>query len=124
MSKTPFFSVIIPTKNRNSRVVYALQSILNQTFGDYEIIVVNNDDDPDTLQKVTQTIHDPRIRYVRTGNLSMADNWEYGRQEAKGQYIKFLPDRHLFKSWALETIYKAVEHEKHLIVAWDTDDLD
>lgn len=123
MPDTPFFSVIIPTKNRSYRVASALRSVLRQTFSSYEIIVVDNDDTAATADVVRQ-FTDPRIRYVRTGGLSMADNWERGRQEARGEYLKILPDRHLLKGWALEKVHQIVEQEKTPAISWRTGDID
>ncbi len=123
MSQTPFFSVIIPTKNRSQRVANAIRSVLRQTFADYEVIVVDNDDTNATAEVVRQ-FTDQRIRYVRTGGLSMADNWERGRLEARGEYLKILPDRQLIKAWTLERVYSIVEREQAPVVSWLTGDID
>ena len=59
LSKTPFFSVVIPTFNRSDLFPYALRSILDQTFGDFEIIISDNcsqDNTPVTAKQFT----DPR----------------------------------------------------------------
>lgn len=120
---TPFFSVVIPTKNRSYRVGYAIQSVLNQTFPDFEVIVIDNDDTSAT-RTVVEAFNDKRIRYVRTGNLSMPANWDAGREQAQGEYLKFLPDRQLLKRDALEKIYNIVEKDKHPVLAWHTDAID
>jgi glycosyltransferase involved in cell wall biosynthesis len=124
MSASPFFSVVIPTKNRSDRLKNAIQSVLRQTFDDYEIVVVDNDDVAGPNHRVVADFSDSRIRYIHTGQLSMPDNWEYAHHQATGTYIKFLSDRQLLKRWALETVYDAVRQEQHLIVSWNTDDID
>jgi len=104
-------------------VVNAIRSVLRQTFTDYELIVVDNDDTAATAEVVCR-FDDPRIRYVRTGGLSMADNWERGRLEARGEYLKILPDRQLIKAWTLERVYSIVEREQAPVVSWLTGDID
>lgn len=123
MSNTPFFSIVMPTKNRSHRVANAIQSVLRQTFTDYELLVLDNDDTSATSDVVRQ-FADPRIRYVRTGGLSMADNWERGRQEARGEYLKILPDRHLLKAWTLEKVHDIVQREQAPVLSWRTGDID
>lgn len=116
----PFFSVVIPTKNRSFLVPYAIQSVLRQSFVDYEIILVDNDDTEKT-REVVAGFRDPRIRYFRTGNLSMPDNWEFGCSRAEGQYITILEDKAALKTRSLEMIYAAVRHDHSEVVVWLTD---
>ncbi len=119
---TPFFSVVIPTKNRSYLVGNAIQSLLNQIFPDFEIIVVDNDDTEETREVVLQ-FSDSRIRYFRTGNLSMPDNWEFGCVQARGTYLTILPDKQVLKRRALDKLYHLAEQEKHQSISWLVDGL-
>ena len=51
---TPFFSIVIPTFNRSDLFPYAVRSILNQTFEDFEIIISDNCSADDTPQVAKQ----------------------------------------------------------------------
>jgi glycosyl transferase family 2 len=88
----PFFSIVIPTYNRSRLVTYAIDSVLKQTFGDFEIVVCDNgsaDDTPDVVRRIT----DPRVRYVRTPrHMVIADNWEFARSHARGRMVLMLSD--------------------------------
>ncbi len=88
----PFFSIVIPTFNRSDLFPYAVRSILNQTFEDFEIIISDNcsaDDTPDVARQFT----DPRIKYVRTPqHFTIADSWEFSRSHAAGKLIFMLSD--------------------------------
>ncbi len=120
---TPAFSILLPTRNRSHVVGYAIQSVLNQTFQDYELIVVDNENDGTgrTAQVIAQ-FDDPRIRSFRTGTLSMADNWEYARQQARGDYVTVLEDKQAFKPYALERIMRAVQARRQpLVITWNYD---
>ncbi len=89
---TPLFSIVIPTFNRSDLVTLAIQSILRQTFSDFEIVVSDNFSTDDTARVVNQ-ITDSRLRYIRTpAHLVMADNWEFGRSKATGRLILMLAD--------------------------------
>lgn len=89
MSRTPLFSVIVPTYNRSSFLSEAVNSVLAQTFPDHEVVVV---DDAST-EPVAQVTTDPRVRVVRrsrNGGATAARNT--GIAEARGAYITFLDD--------------------------------
>src|SRR5262245_29502743 len=89
---TPFFSIVIPTFNRSELLPYAVKSILQQTFEDFEIIICDNCSGDDTPQ-VSQQFTDPRVTYVQTPrHFVIADSWEYGRSHATGQLIMMLSD--------------------------------
>ena len=60
----PKVSVIIPTRNRAAFLQAAIQSVLNQTFQDFEIIVVD-DASQDQTAEVIRSFTGPRIRYIR-----------------------------------------------------------
>ena len=86
---TPTISVIIPTYNRAHMVGRAIQSVLDQTYQDFEIIVVDDASTDDT-EKVVQGLTDERIRYIRqrkNGGAAAARN--RGIRASKGEYIAF-----------------------------------
>jgi len=116
-AKPPFFSVVMPTKNRSHILRYAIQSILWQTFEDFEIILVDNSDTEETQTLVDQ-FNDSRIRYFRTGNLTMANNWDYGIKQASGEYITIVADKHVFRKKALSQIYQGIEQSSKNIITW------
>jgi len=91
MSK-PVFSVVIPTYNRRDLVSYAVRSVLNQRFGDLEVVVSDNCSTDDTAAVIGR-IDDPRVRYVRTAaHVPISYSWEYARSQARGRLIMMLSD--------------------------------
>ena len=99
---TPLFSIVIPTFNRSDLLPYAVQSILQQTFEDFEIIICDNCSGDDTPQ-VAQQFTDPRVRYVQTPrHFVIADNWEFARSHATGKLIMMLSDDDALVRTALE----------------------
>lgn len=121
--KHPLFSVVLPTKGRSFLVESALKSVLAQTCADFELILVDNDDGEKT-REVAGRIHDPRFRYVRTGNLSMPDNWERGAEEARGEFLVMIEDKQMLKRTALEQIAEEAERTQAESIRWLSDSFD
>jgi len=116
----PFFSIIIPTKNRAHIVGFAVQSVLNQSFTNFEIVLIDNDD-TDATSNILGSFDDTRIRYIRTGGLSMVQNWRRGFAETKGKYLSVLEDKHALYPDALARIHQAIDDTMLDVVAWGTD---
>lgn len=85
----PKVSVIIPTYNRGYIVREAIDSVLAQTFEDFEAIVVDDGSTDDTAEKIA-AIRDPRIRYIHGINAGAAVARNRGLAEARGEIISFL----------------------------------
>jgi glycosyltransferase involved in cell wall biosynthesis len=86
----PVISVIIPAYNRSSTIARSVQSVLVQTFQDFEIIVID-DGSTDTTREVVQKIADKRIHLIcHHGNQGAAVARNTGMQAATGEYIAWL----------------------------------
>lgn len=85
----PFFSVIVPAYNLEKYLATTIQSVLAQTFQDFEMIIID-DGSADRTVSVIQSFHDQRIRLIsqRNGGVSRARN--AGMKKAQGLYIAFL----------------------------------
>ena len=85
----PAVSVIIPTYNRAHLVARAIRSVLNQSFQDFEIIVVD-DGSTDNTEEIVRGFNDSRIRYIRHArNRRAAAAWNTGTKAAQGELIAF-----------------------------------
>lgn len=110
MQSQPFFSILIPTKNRAEIVGGALRSVLDQSYGDYEIILSDNDDSPTATRDAVALFNDDRIKYHRTsGKLPMHENWENALMLATGRHVIVLEDKMRLMPGAL----RAIEHCLH-----------
>jgi glycosyltransferase involved in cell wall biosynthesis len=86
----PAVSVIIPTHNREDLIGETIQSVLDQTFTDFEILVVDNGS-TDATCRVIEDIGDSRIYYYYQENTGgPAGPRNTGIKKARGQYIAFL----------------------------------
>ncbi len=87
----PLVSVCIPVYNGACFIGQAIQSVLGQSFADFELVVVDNAS-TDGTPEVVQGHGDPRLRLLRNAaNLGAEANWNRCLEEARGQLIKLLP---------------------------------
>jgi len=96
----PKVSVIIPTHNRAALVTEAINSVLTQTFKDFELIVVDDgstDNTRDALKGYTDRIH-----YIYQENQRRSEARNTGIKAASGEYIAFLDDDDLWLPHKLE----------------------
>ena len=63
----PFFSVVIPLYNKQNYIKETIKSVLNQTFQDLEIVIVNDGSKDDSV-KVVESIQDDRIKLLHQKN--------------------------------------------------------
>ncbi|MCF0062683.1 glycosyltransferase family 2 protein [Dyadobacter chenwenxiniae] len=83
----PEISVIMPVYNGALFLDDAIQSILDQTFTDFELIIIN-DGSVDRTEEIIQSYHDPRIIYVKNpSNLRLIKTLNRGVKMARGKYI-------------------------------------
>ena len=120
MSETPFFSIVIPTRNRADTLKYTIKTILNQDFQDYEIIICNNNSVDDT-EEIVKKFSDKRIKYLKSNiDLSMSDNWELAYSKVTGQYVTYLADNDGFINGSLSFMYKLLSLNNYPnIIRWE-----
>ena len=111
-------SVIIPTYNREKYVKKCLDSIINQTLQEIEIIVVD-DGSTDNTKKVIDTYKDKRVKYIKKENTGIGDTRNRGIKEAKGEYISFVDIDDYIDKTMLEKCYNKAKHDDLDIVICD-----
>jgi glycosyltransferase involved in cell wall biosynthesis len=105
--KEPKVSVIIPTYNRANYISECIESVLIQTFGDYEIIVVDDGSD-DNTREVLET-YAKKINYFYQENSGPSCSRNKGILKAKGDFIAFLDSDDLWKPEKLEKSIPIIE---------------
>jgi glycosyltransferase involved in cell wall biosynthesis len=103
----PFFSIIIPTYNRAHTIRRPVDSILAQTFTDWELIIVD-DGSSDYTKDVICAFDDKRIRYFWQKNRGRSASRNTGFSLAKGEWICFLDSDDEFLENHLESFYKEI----------------
>ena len=115
---SPKVSVIVPTHNRPDGLREAIQSIQNQSFQDFEIIVVN--DAGSNVKEVVESLDDKRIRYFsHKKNKGLAAARNTGLKKAKGRYIAYLDDDDIYYFNHLETLINQLEYSGYKVAYTD-----
>lgn len=114
----PKVSIIIPTKNRADYVSSAIKSVLDQTFGDFEIIVVDGASINNTQEVITK-FDDERIRYIREKkDRGVSASRNTGIRFSRGKFIAFLDDDDLWMPRKLEKQLKLVDENPNIGVVY------
>ncbi len=107
----PFFSVVIPTYNRASTIYPALLSVQNQTFKDFECIVVDDGStDHSELLRVVSELNDPRFKVIWRENGGGGAARNTGIDAAVGHWIAFLDSDDQFSTEKLEETYRVINN--------------
>jgi len=114
----PFFSIIMPTRNRADLLCYSLKCAKAQEFDDFEILVSNNYSSDETEKIILDSL-DSRTRYIHTNrSLPMPDSWEFALAHAKGEYILFSCDDDALRPDLLQFLYNLIKKRKPYCVSW------
>lgn len=114
---SPFFSIVIPTRNRPQFILDTAISAIAQQFDSFEVILSDNSSDNATRDRLRASEHCGSITYIRPPQeILMPDHWEFATSHAKGEYVLVLTDRSVLKQGALAAICRAInEHGKSAI---------
>lgn len=111
-------SVIVPVYNTARYVARCVQSIVDQTFTDWELILVN-DGSPDNAQEVLSPyLKDSRIYLINQRNQGLSVARNVGLQKASGQYIYFVDSDDVVHSRLLEIAVSAAERNAADVVVF------
>lgn len=112
---TPLVSVVIPTYNHARYLRRALQSVVDQTYTNWQAIVIDNHS-KDNTDEVMQRFTDPRITYLKIHNNGViAASRNVGMRAAKGEWIAFLDSDDWWTSDKLKTCCESINDEVDLI---------
>lgn len=117
----PVISVIIPAYNAEKTIKRTIESVLNQTFSDFEIIVVN-DGSQDATVEIASSFSDSRIKIFSYPNAGAAIGRNRGFSNAFGEFIAFLDADDLWTSDKLEAQLKALQDNPKAGVAYSWTD--
>jgi glycosyltransferase involved in cell wall biosynthesis len=104
----PFFSIITPAYNREKMIATTIDSVLAQTFPDWELLIID-DGSVDNTAQVIQKYNDSRIRYVYQANAERSVARNNGIKHATGQFICFLDSDDEYLPQHLQTFYDFIK---------------
>ena len=104
-------SVIIPVYNREAYIRESVDSVLAQTFTEFEVIVVD-DGSTDAAAEIIQSYTDPRIRLIRQSHQGVSAARNTGLDAARGEYITFLDSDDLYYPDFLQSLFQIIQSTK------------
>lgn len=108
---TPLVTVVIPTYNHARYLGRALQSVIDQTYTNWEVVVIDNHSMDDTDEVIT-SYADPRINYLKIHNHGViATSRNAGIRAAKGEWIAFLDSDDLWYQEKLEIVINSIRDD-------------
>ncbi len=117
----PTISVIIPAYNAEKTIKETVDSVLNQTFEDFEVIIIN-DGSTDTTGEIVSQIPDPRIKVFSYLNSGASTSRNRGFAQTSGEYIAFLDADDLWTSDKLEAQLVALKTNPQADIAYSWSD--
>lgn len=117
----PIISVIIPVYNGEKTIRKTIESVLSQTFEDFELIIID-DGSQDSTVAVINEIKDPRLQVFSFPNAGVSESRNRGLAKANGKYISFLDADDLWTSDKLEAQLKTLQANPKAAVAYSWTD--
>ncbi len=113
---SPFFSIIIPVYNKERYIQKCVDSIIAQSFIDFEVIVIN-DGSNDKSKAILNVINDPHFQIFTIPNGGVSNARNVGLRNAKGQYVLFIDADDNIDNDYLASIHKAIiQDEAELLI--------
>ena len=111
----PLFSIVLPTFNHGHYICRAIESVLQQTFVDWELIIVDNYS-VDETKKIVSSYKDSRIKYFQNNNYGIiATSRNFGINKSSGDWVAFLDSDDWWVDHKLEFCKKYLNSEVDLI---------
>lgn len=101
-------SVVIPLYNKEQSITNTLQTVLNQTYQDFEVVIVDDGSTDHSVEEVAK-VTDPRIRLIHQSNTGVSAARNQGIEEARGEFIAFLDADDEWNPDYLKTQYKLTQ---------------
>lgn len=116
----------MPAYNAHATIKESIESVINQTYSDWELIIVNDCSNDDTINIVKKFCeHDIRIKLINNGvNLKVAKTRNVGLKSSKGRYIAFLDSDDVWQREKLEKQLKFMQEKNVFFTSTDYEIID
>jgi len=115
----PFFSIVLPTYNREKLIVKAIDSVVSQSFNDWELIIVD-DGSGDKTKEVVAQYKEPAIHYFFQVNQGKSIARNTGIAKAQGEFICFLDSDDYYLPQHLEILSQEIKKRNYLPAVYRT----
>ena len=116
MNNSPLISIIIPCYNVEPFITTTLQSVLSQTYQNWECIIVNDGSSDDSEKIITDwIIRDQRFNYIFQENQGLSGSRNTGLHICKGEYVYFLDADDLLNEITIESLVSLLDQEIDIV---------
>ena len=113
---TPVISIIVPSFNEEKNIKKCLDSILNQTFTDFEVLCIDDNSTDSTFDILVEySKNDSRIIPLKNNSKGVSSARNLGLKHAKGQYIGFVDSDDCIQPQMYEFLYRAIEKNDYAL---------
>jgi glycosyltransferase involved in cell wall biosynthesis len=112
-------SIIMPTYNREQFIGEAIQSVLDQSFQDYELII-GDDGSTDNTKRIVESFNSPRIKYLKLEHFGRSHARNEALKYATGDYISFLDSDDVFLLNKLEFQANCLDNEPDIALVYSS----
>lgn len=113
------FSVIVPIYNVEEYLERCIGSVLEQTFNDYELLLVNDGSPDNSAEICRKYLKNGKVKYFEKENGGLGDARNYGIERAKGEYLVFIDSDDYVEKELLESVNNIIDKYKSDIVIFD-----
>ncbi len=118
--KDLMISIVVPVYNASATIEMCVESIRNQTYPHFEVILVNDGSKDDSGEKCKKYVEeDPRFQYVEKTNGGLSDARNAGLQQVRGAYVMFLDSDDALSPYALEYLAEIIAKSQADIVSFN-----
>ncbi len=121
MLEEPLISIVLPVHNGRKYLKQAIESCLNQTYKNLELIIIDDGSTDDSLLIASEfLVIDNRVKVIANGeNLTLPASLNIGHRQAQGDYITWTSDDNMYQKDAIKKLYQTLIKERVDIVYCD-----
>lgn len=121
----PIVSIVTPTFNHEKYIGACIDSVLNQTFDQWELFIID-DGSIDSTSEIIKSYEDKRIKYIHQNHMGihhLKNTYNKGLFQASGKYIAILEGDDLWPDYKLETQLPILLDDKSIVLGWGRCDI-
>nr|WP_269153247.1 glycosyltransferase family 2 protein [Neobacillus sedimentimangrovi] len=127
VKKVPKISVILTSYNKHEYVAQSIKAILRQTFTDFELFIMDDNSNEETLKMIEPFLKDKRVKFFKSNIQSMQERVEKTRyavlinqalEMAQGEYIAYATDDNFFHKEKFKKLTEFLDKNPHAMVAY------
>lgn len=115
MKNKILFSIIVPVYNTSNYIDKCIKSILEQTYKNYEILIINDGSTDNSEEKLNKYKDNKKITIINQKNKGLSSARNHGIQKSKGEYILFLDSDDYIEKELLEKLLEKIDNKIDLI---------